>query len=101
MDDDLGKRIRHRKFTVHNQAWLQIVDEGYAEQVAYPDEQPCFEGDVSGPYRDSYGEGYDESDGEEDDMGMMEGDGDYSMDAYGETGFLNQQYYGDPDLDGL
>merc|ERR1719324_961821 len=32
MDDELGKRIRHRKFVVHNQAWWQMVTGGYEEE---------------------------------------------------------------------
>jgi len=99
MDDELGQRIRHRKFTVHNQQWMQMVNGDYQEQMAYEGQMQEQQGYTGGPYQ-----GYGESDGEDDDMGMMMEEGDYSMDAYGDTGYLNQgyaydqQYYADPDL---
>jgi len=99
MDDELGQRIRHRKFTVHNQQWMQMVNGDYQEQMAYEGQMQEQQGYTGGPYQ-----GYGESDGEDDDMGMMREEGDYSMDAYGDTGYLNQgyaydqQYYADPDL---
>jgi len=99
MDDELGKRIRHRKFVVHNQQWWQMVtgtyeEEGMEQQGMTEQEMPY----AGGPYMD---QGYGDSDGDEpyDEMDM--GEGEYSMDAYGDTGYLNgaQGYYGDdPDL---
>ena len=43
-----------------------------------------------GPYQ-----GYDEKEDDDEDMDMVPGhhDGDYSMDAYGDTGYAGQQYY--------
>ena len=35
LDDDLGKQIRHRKFAVHNEKWLSLIDspEGQPNQA--------------------------------------------------------------------
>ena len=59
---------------------------------------------AGGPYQGYADDPNGYSDGEDDGLMMME-EGDYSMDAYGETGYLNQgyqqnqQYYGeDPEL---
>lgn len=98
MDDELGKRIRHRKFVVHNQTWWQMATGGYEEQLDHSQMQEEHQYQA-GPYQ-----GYGDSEGEDDEMGMMGmmEDGDYSMDAYGDTGYLaqgfghdGQQYYGD------
>jgi len=106
MDDELGKRIRHRKFVVHNQAWWEMVTGGYQEQhdqgqMPMEQHQEMYAG---GPYQGYADDPNGYSDGEDDGLMMME-EGDYSMDAYGETGYLNQgyqqnqQYYGeDPEL---
>jgi len=104
MDDELGKRIRHRKFVVHNQNWWQMVTGGYDESqdeaMAHHNQEQELTY-AGGPYQ-----GYGDSDEDDmgDELGMMGDDGDYSMDAYGDTGYLNggQPYYGDdPDLDEL
>jgi len=46
LDDDLGKQIRHRKFAVHNEKWLALVDSASQDQFGansgydqYADEQ--------------------------------------------------------------
>merc|ERR1711998_645754 len=89
MDDDLGKRIRHRKFTVHNQAWWQMVTGGYEEQM---DEMPMQDQQayMGGPYQGYSYQG--DSEEEDDDMMMMDDDGTGTMDAYGDTGYLHRGY---------
>ena len=78
---------------------MEMVNGDYQEQMVHGGmEQQGYYDPGVGPYQ-----GYGESDGEDDDMGMMHmEDGDYSMDAYGDTGYLNQQYfnddYADPDI---
>eukprot|EP00656_Telonema_subtile_P049943 TRINITY_DN6335_c0_g1_i2.p1 TRINITY_DN6335_c0_g1~~TRINITY_DN6335_c0_g1_i2.p1 ORF type:complete len:692 (-),score=245.79 TRINITY_DN6335_c0_g1_i2:174-2249(-) len=39
LDDDLGKQIRHRKFAVHNEKWLSLVDGVEPEDTSYDYDQ--------------------------------------------------------------
>merc|ERR1712094_57972 len=89
MDDELGKRIRHRKFVVHNQEWWQKVTGGYEEQA---DELPMQEQQAytGGPYQGYSYQG--DSEEEDYDIMMMDDDGTGTMDAYGDTGYLHQGY---------
>ena len=102
MDDELGKRIRHRKFVVHNQAWWQMVTGTYDEQGDIEQHQQEQEMQYAGGPYHGYGDAVSDDEGDLDGM-MMGDDGDYSMDAYGDTGYLNAggaPYY-DEDDDGL
>eukprot|EP00658_Telonema_sp_P-2_P036418 TRINITY_DN26354_c0_g1_i3.p1 TRINITY_DN26354_c0_g1~~TRINITY_DN26354_c0_g1_i3.p1 ORF type:complete len:233 (+),score=74.01 TRINITY_DN26354_c0_g1_i3:177-875(+) len=75
LDDDLGKQIRHRKFAVHNEKWLSLVDGGLPD---YDDQQ-------AGGYMEEGG-GY-----------MQEDQQEYIMDNEQNPGYMMGAGYSDED----